>query len=399
MTAAMSAWTRSSTPAALGRLERLDRGGRDALHEDAAQQLQPGGVARLRADDLDRHPERPEELGEALGARSGRERGCREPRARDDADQRDVRELHRQRRRELALELSARRCSGRRRARRRRARRRRRPPPSSATAAALMLRTTSAPLTASRSLAAFAIPVEPPGGIPAAHRAARRHEIGGDPAAGLAEAEHRDLHQSSPRRSRGARSGRRRARRPRSAAASRARARRARARAAAPRRRARSGAPSPRRSPSRRGRPAGSRRRRRRPARRASPPRPSSHPARARTAPRSAGRSRRARRGRARRRRRGSPRRRCACACVTSSSPTSATGAGSALVSTSTSPGLGVRDGRVHHRVVARRADGDPRRACDAGAGHDLGQRQVDDARCGRRPRGSSRRRAARGSA
>ena len=89
------------------RLEALDRGGRHALHEDAAQQLQPGGVARLRADHVDRHPERPEELGEALGAGSGGERGCRQTRARHHADEGDVRELHRQRRRELPLELRA----------------------------------------------------------------------------------------------------------------------------------------------------------------------------------------------------------------------------------------------------------------------------------------------------
>ena len=87
------------------RLEALDRGGRHALHEDAAQQLQAGGVARMRADHVDRHPERPEELGEALGAGSGRERGRRQARARHHADEGDVRELHRQRRRKLPLEL------------------------------------------------------------------------------------------------------------------------------------------------------------------------------------------------------------------------------------------------------------------------------------------------------
>ena len=59
-----------------------------------------------------------------------------------------------------------------------------------------MLRTTSAPRTASRSLAAFAIP---PAAArdPSRDRAARRHEVGGDPAPRLAEAEHRDLHQLS----------------------------------------------------------------------------------------------------------------------------------------------------------------------------------------------------------
>ena len=70
----MSARTQPRRARCLGRLEALDRGGRDALHEDAAQELQPGGVARVAADDLDRHPERPEERGEALRAGAGRER-------------------------------------------------------------------------------------------------------------------------------------------------------------------------------------------------------------------------------------------------------------------------------------------------------------------------------------
>ena len=39
--------------------------------------------------------------------------------------------------------------------------------------------------------------LRPPRGIPAAHRAAGSDEVGGDPAARLAEAEHRDLHQPS----------------------------------------------------------------------------------------------------------------------------------------------------------------------------------------------------------
>ena len=101
----MSAWTRSSTPAASAASSALDRRRRDALHEDAAQQLQSGGVAGTCTDDLDGHPERPEELGEALGARlRTRARVC-EAGARDDADQRDVRELDRQRGGELPLEL------------------------------------------------------------------------------------------------------------------------------------------------------------------------------------------------------------------------------------------------------------------------------------------------------
>ena len=56
-------------------------------------------------DHFDGHPERPEELGEAFGARSRRQRRRRQTEARDDADQSDVGELHRQRRRELPLEL------------------------------------------------------------------------------------------------------------------------------------------------------------------------------------------------------------------------------------------------------------------------------------------------------
>ena len=79
-----------------GRLQSLDCGRGNAFHEDAAQQLQAGCIARVRADDLDGHPERPEEPGEALGAGAGSERGCREAEARNHSDQRDVRELHRQ---------------------------------------------------------------------------------------------------------------------------------------------------------------------------------------------------------------------------------------------------------------------------------------------------------------
>ena len=53
---------------------------------------------------------------------------------------------------------------------------------------------------ADRVLAARGIrdSVEAPHWIPAAHHASRRREIGRDPAAGLAEAEHRDLDQSLP---------------------------------------------------------------------------------------------------------------------------------------------------------------------------------------------------------
>ena len=44
------------------------------FHEHAAEELQPGRVARLAADDLDRHPERANELGEPLGTVTRRER-------------------------------------------------------------------------------------------------------------------------------------------------------------------------------------------------------------------------------------------------------------------------------------------------------------------------------------
>ncbi len=83
----------------LRRLEALDRRDRDALHEDAAQQLQAGGVARARSDHVDRHAERPEELGEALGAGAGGQRRGREARRRNRADQGDVGEAAGQRRR------------------------------------------------------------------------------------------------------------------------------------------------------------------------------------------------------------------------------------------------------------------------------------------------------------
>ena len=40
-----------------------------------------------------------------------------------------------------------------------------------------------------------------------------------------------------------------------------------------------------------------------------------------------------------------------------------------------------MRDRRVHHRVVAGRAERGARRACDARAGNDLDEIEVDDAR------------------
>ncbi len=45
-----------------------------------AQQLQPGGVARRAADHLDGHPERADELGEALGAGTDASAGVARPR-------------------------------------------------------------------------------------------------------------------------------------------------------------------------------------------------------------------------------------------------------------------------------------------------------------------------------
>ena len=139
-------------------------------------------------------------------------------------------------------------------------------------------------------------------------RAAGRDEVGGDPAAGLAEAEHGDLHQPSTI-----------SRRPVQVvgelACGVALSHRALALGALERERqhlvdalARQRHRSVAVHDDEIARPdlgAADRR----PARRASRPRPSSRPARARTASRSAGRSPRARRGRARRRRRGSPRR------------------------------------------------------------------------------------------
>ena len=177
-------------------LEGLDRCRRDALHEDAAQQLQAGGVARARADDVDRHAERPEQLGEALGARSGRERGRREAGLRDDPDQRDVRERHRQRVRELALESWGGRVQvgvERVRAELRGDAGRRSERDGRGVDAE---HDVGAPdrLAIARGVDDSLRPAD---GIPAANRAAGRDEIGGDPAAGLAEAEHRDLHQPS----------------------------------------------------------------------------------------------------------------------------------------------------------------------------------------------------------
>ena len=177
-------------------LEALDRGGRHALHEDAAQQLQAGGVARMRADHVDRHPERPEELGEALGAGSGRERGCRQARARHHADEGDVRELHRQRRRELPLEL--RRGGVQIRVERvaaelfddagRRSERNSRRVEAEDDIGAP---------DGSQIAVGVVDSVGPAGRIPATDGATRRSEIGGDPATGLAEAQHCDVHQPS----------------------------------------------------------------------------------------------------------------------------------------------------------------------------------------------------------
>ena len=82
-----------------------------------------------------------------------------------------------------------------------------------------------------------------------------------------------------------------------------------------------------------------------------------------------------------RRRRRGTPRRPASCACVASSSPMNAIGAGSVLVSTSTSPGCAWAISACTIVLSPRRADGGARGPGDARARHDLRQREVDDAR------------------
>ena len=113
-----------------------------------------------------------------------------------DADQRDVGELHGQRVGELPLQLRRRgvqvgveRVPASEPATSRAA--------SSATDAALTLSTTSAPRTASRALAAFAIPSGRRAGSQPRTTQPAADEIGGDPAARLAEAEDGDLHHPS----------------------------------------------------------------------------------------------------------------------------------------------------------------------------------------------------------
>ena len=54
--------------------------------------FRPAASPGRGTDHVDRHSERPEELGEALGAGAGGERRRREAASRDDADQGDVRE-------------------------------------------------------------------------------------------------------------------------------------------------------------------------------------------------------------------------------------------------------------------------------------------------------------------
>jgi small multidrug resistance pump len=51
-----------------GRGQALDNGGGEPLHEDAAQELSRGGVARNIAQHLDGHAEGSEDLGEPLGS-------------------------------------------------------------------------------------------------------------------------------------------------------------------------------------------------------------------------------------------------------------------------------------------------------------------------------------------
>ena len=88
--------------------EALERGGGDALHEDRAQQLQGGRVARPLRDDLDRHAERDEQVGEHACPVTGRQRRRTEPTHGNRSEQRDVRKTCarlRDERGQLALEL------------------------------------------------------------------------------------------------------------------------------------------------------------------------------------------------------------------------------------------------------------------------------------------------------
>ena len=73
-------------------LDALEHRGGEPLHEHAPKELQARGVARLVTDHLDRHPERPDELGEAPRAVTRRQRRCRDAPRRHGAEERHVRE-------------------------------------------------------------------------------------------------------------------------------------------------------------------------------------------------------------------------------------------------------------------------------------------------------------------
>ena len=155
------------------RLEALEHRRGNALHEDAAQELEPGSIARLEADDVDGHPERSEELGEALRSGTGSDRGRRKPAV--SVRPRPGRRLRTStgtRLGELALELRRGRVQigvdglggelagdAPRRG-------------ESEALAALRLRTTSAPRTAPPGPSALGTPSDAPNGIPAADVAA-----------------------------------------------------------------------------------------------------------------------------------------------------------------------------------------------------------------------------------
>ena len=141
----------------LGGPVALDRGGREAFHEDRAHELHRRGVAGPVGDHLDGHPERPERVGEGARARSGGE-GRRAEAARGHrAEQRHVGEARADERCEIALQLrrggvqvcvdgvASQGREGRRAA-------------PSATAAVLTLRTTSVPATALSASAARRAP-------------------------------------------------------------------------------------------------------------------------------------------------------------------------------------------------------------------------------------------------
>ena len=180
----------------LGGGQALERGGRNALHEDATQELQPRGVTRTLSDHLDRHAERAKERSEPFCARPRDERGRRQPRRRDDADERDIDELRRHGLRQLTLQfrrggvqvgverVGAERIGHRRGDLERDGR---------SVEAENDVGAHHRVLSAGR--------IDDPGrslhGIEAADAAARCDEVGCDSPAGLAEAEHGDLHQPS----------------------------------------------------------------------------------------------------------------------------------------------------------------------------------------------------------